>query len=153
MPISSGVIVRNHSGDPNKNWAVGANGPVRVPFIVLSSTFIVGLKITDVSGKVTACLDPVVLVAREEGKPVSETLDDLGDYLDTVTVMNGESGLKNLDIVVNGEKFKVAGLGDNEETTIDISSAMVEGPNNAITVTGYGKPGARAVVLIWDGGG
>lgn len=59
-----------------------------------------------------------------------------------VTVYNGDPGVKNLDVIVNGQRFKIAGLGDKETVTLDVSSAMVKGARNTITLKVYGKPGA-----------
>lgn len=92
-----------------------------------------------------------VTVIRHKGRPVTETFSVSKD-MNAITVMNGTTGLKNLRIEVNGRKFQVAGLKDGEKRTLDISSAMIE-KDNAITLTALGKPGTKATVKIWDGGG
>ena len=55
-------------------------------------------------------------------------------------VINGEPGLKNLDIVVNGQKFRVAGLGDGEMTVIDVSSVVEYGSYATYELTAEGRP-------------
>ncbi|HSF44230.1 MAG TPA: hypothetical protein VLT87_30865, partial [Thermoanaerobaculia bacterium] len=65
----------------------------------------------------------------------------------------GSPGLSNLTINVNGVRFKVTGLKDGVEQTVDISSAMHAGDNNVVNLEGRGKKGSWAEVIIWDGGG
>jgi hypothetical protein len=108
------------------------------------------LAVSDAAGNQTVC-DPVItLQVREKGKPVSSTFEDVPEQESVVIVSNGAPGLKNLDVVVNGTKYKVAGLGDNEETSIDVSAAMVPGDDNTVVLTAKGKPGSSAVVTIRD---
>lgn len=134
-------------------FTVGTNDPV-----ILSSTKIdqtkrarVEARVTDLAGNVAIC-DPILtLVVRDSNSPIVQTHADVPQVEDTVTVTNGAPGLKNLDIVVNGTKFKVTGLKDNEEKTIDISSALLPGENNVVTLEGRGKKGSSASVMIWDG--
>jgi hypothetical protein len=90
-----------------------------------------------------------VTVFGGKGKPVSVSLEHIPAAEHYVTVYNGAPGLKDLDVVVNGHKFKVAGLGDKQEKTIDVASAMVAGKGNTITLTARGKPGGSATVTIW----
>ena len=92
-----------------------------------------------------------VTVIRHRGRPVTETFLVSKD-MNAIIVMNGTTGLKNLRIEINGRKFQVAGLKDGEVRTLDISSAMI-GEGNAITLTALGKPGTKANVKIWHGGG
>jgi hypothetical protein len=95
--------------------------------------------------------DPLmVIVLRTTGKPVSQTFSDLPQEESKITIKNGRPGLKNLEINVNGTRWKVTGLRDNEVKMIDVRSAMMEGENNTITLTTSGKPGASAEVVISD---
>jgi hypothetical protein len=103
---------------------------------------------------VTEC-DPVItLEIREDGKPVTETVSGVPEMnkkenrFEDIIVTNGDPGLKNLEILINGEKFKVTGLKDGEEATVDVSYALVEGEINAYELTAFGKPGCSAVVVI-----
>ncbi len=115
----------------------------------------VELEVEDVAGNVTTC-DPVTtLVVREKGKPVTEVFENIPQAERYVTVINGEPGVKNLDVVVNGRKYKVTGLKDGEQVTIDVADALLpddeeEGYRNVITLTAKGKPGASATVMIAD---
>jgi hypothetical protein len=108
------------------------------------------LRVTDVAGNVTVC-DPVVTVkTRGFGRPENATFTELPEAESLVTVSNDSPGIRNLDVVVNGQRFKIAGLGNGEEITMDVSSAMVEGYNNTIALIAYGRPGASALIVIHD---
>jgi hypothetical protein len=111
----------------------------------------VELRVTDVMGNSITC-DPVVTAAvRVTGAPASDSYTNLSESEDTVRIDNGNPGVKNIDMVVNGEQFKIAGLKDGERRIVKITSAMLEGGHNVVTLTSYGKPGGSAAVLIWDG--
>jgi hypothetical protein len=106
----------------------------------------------DACGNVSPC-DPVMTgVLRSTGKPVSESYTELPSEEDVVTILNGSPGFSNLDVIVNGRKFKVTGMKDGQERDLDISSAVLPGNQNIVTLKGHGKPGSSAAVLIWDGG-
>jgi hypothetical protein len=110
-----------------------------------------GLRVIDVAGNTTTC-DPVLTrTTRVTGKPESQTLLHVPALEGSLTVENGSPGLRNLEIQVNGRMFRLAGLKDSESSTIDISSAMLPDDDNIIVLTGSGKPGGSAGVLIWDG--
>lgn len=135
-------------------FTVGTNDPV-----VLSATKIdqsqrsrVEARVTDLAGNVRLC-DPILLllVRDKSGIATLNAGNDVPRAEDKVTITNGKPGLKKIDIFVNGQAFKVTGLKDGEETTVDISSAMVEGDANKVSFEVKGKPGAFANVMIWDG--
>lgn len=110
------------------------------------------IRATDGAGNVAIC-DPIhLIVVRDSGKPVEEINADVPRAEDKVTIRNGTPGLSNLTINVNGVRFKVTGLKDGVEQTVDISSAMHEGDNNVVNLEGRGKKGSWAEVIIWDGG-
>lgn len=95
--------------------------------------------------------DPVLTtVIRETGKPVTETLTGIPQRESKISVHNAGPGLKKLNIAVNGIKFQMAGLRDNEVRRIDVSSAMMAGSNNSISLTAHGKPGGSAVIMIHE---
>jgi hypothetical protein len=146
-------------------FTVGTNDPV-----VLGSTKIdqtrrarIEARVTDQAGNVALC-DPILTRVEVgsknyqgdgnnnigQGDLTKQTHSDVPREEDTITVSNGAPGLKKLEIVVNGQRFKVNGLKDREEKVIDISSAMKPG-NNVVTLEGSGKKGDYANVLIWDG--
>jgi hypothetical protein len=101
----------------------------------------------------TQCIqcDPVIaLVIREAGKPVSQTITELPEAENKVTIYNGSPGLRTLTVEVNGIKFQMAGLKDGEERAINISEALLPGRENVIILTGRGKPGGSADVMIHE---
>jgi hypothetical protein len=105
----------------------------------------------DQCSNVTIC-DPILTtVLRDNGKSVAQSMAQIPWEEDTITVTNNHPGLRNLEVIVNGDKFKITGLADGEEHTLDISSAMIPGDNNLITFKATGKPGGSATVLIWEG--
>jgi hypothetical protein len=120
--------------------------------IVQTNRAIVELKITNRVGNFCTC-DPVLTTLElTSGRWIRQTFTDIPPHEHYVTVQNGNPGLKKLDIQVNGRVFKMNGLRDNEERTINVASAM-NSSNNTITLTGYGKPGDSAFVLIADESG
>ena len=152
--IAEILVTRSENADTVvPPFTVGTTAP-----IILSATKIdqsqrarVEARVTDLAGNVALC-DPILtLVVRDSNSPIVQTHADVPQVEDTVTVTNGAPGLKNLEIVVNGTKFKVTGLKDNEEQTVDISSALLPGENNVVTLKGHGKKGSSASVMIWDG--
>ena len=54
-----------------------------------------------------------------------------------------------MKIIVNGMSFRMTDLAANENRAIDVSSAMVQGPN-IIILKGVGEPRAKATVAISD---
>jgi hypothetical protein len=95
--------------------------------------------------------DPVLIsLIRYSGQPIVETYTDVPQTENKVTIKNGAPGLKHLRIQVNGKKFEVVGLADNEELTLDISSALVIGNKNTIVLMPLGKPGGTSTILIHD---
>jgi hypothetical protein len=144
--------------DENKEFPV----VVTATKIDQNTNAIVRLKVTDVAGNITGdpddpdsppC-DPVLTHADiPEGRLwVSETFTNIPQAERYITVRNGDPGLSGMLITVNGEKFWVKSLGDTEERTVDVASAMAEGENNSITLTAYGIPGASADITIADSG-
>lgn len=109
------------------------------------------LRVRDLAGNVTEC-DPVLTgEARAAGRPESHVFSGIPPEEHVVTVFNGDPGLLQIHIDVNGRKFTVAGLRAGEERTIDVGSAIVSGVNSTFTLTSHGKPGGSATIMIWDG--
>lgn len=112
----------------------------------------VELRVVDAAGNCTYC-DPVwTEVVRSTGKPLVETYTQLDETEDTVTIENGNPGLRNLEVVVNGRSYRAAGLRDGEIRTLDVSAALLPGKQNIFTLESLGRPGSSATVMIWDGG-
>jgi hypothetical protein len=107
---------------------------------------------TDGAGNVAVC-DPIHLIlVRETGQPVTDVNTDVPRAEDKVTIRNGSPGISNLEILVNGVRYKVTGLKGGQETTVDISAAMHDG-TNVVNLEAHGKKGSWAEIIIWDGGG
>jgi hypothetical protein len=131
----------------------GTNDPVVITATKIdqSQRARVETRVTDLAGNVRIC-DPILLmVVRENGQSLTDSMTDVPRVEDKVTITNGTPGVATLEIQVNGKKFKAGGLKDGEEVTIDISSAMVPGDSNAVSFKVTGKPGGTANVMIWDG--
>ncbi|MDQ3686033.1 MAG: hypothetical protein M3430_10600, partial [Acidobacteriota bacterium] len=90
------------------------------------------------------------VLIRTTGEPEGKTFINISQAESTVKVVNGNPGLRNLEITVNGTVFRVAGLGDNEVRRVDVSSAMLPGGNNTITMEAHGRPESKAWVVITD---
>jgi len=135
-------------------FTVGTKDPV-----VLSTTKIdntqksrVEARVTDLAGNVRICDPILLLLVRDKSESASLSAgSDVPRAEDKVTITNGAPGLKKIDIIVNGQTFKVNGLKDGEEVTVDISPAMVDGDANKVDFQVKGKPGSFANVMIWDG--
>jgi hypothetical protein len=134
-------------------FTVGTNDPV-----VLSTTKIdqtqkarVEARVTDLAGNVKVCDPILLLLIRDKNQSALAAMPDVPRAEDHVTVTNGAPGVATFEIQVNGQKFKISGLKDHEERTIDVSSAMVGGDANRIEIKVTGKPGGWANVMIWDG--
>jgi hypothetical protein len=110
----------------------------------------ISFKINDVCGNTATC-DPVVaLVARDPGKPVTQTLGDVADTEGFLLVVNQTPGLQDLSVGVNGVPFPLRRLKDGEQLTLDIFSALQPGSHNVVSLTAHGKPGGSATVMIHD---
>ena len=135
-------------------FTVGTNDPV-----VLTATKIdqtqrsrVEARVTDLAGNVRLCDPILLLLVRDKSDTATLTAgSDVPRAEDKVTITNGSPGLSKIEIIVNGQTFKVNSIKDGEEVTVDISSAMVDGDANKVDFKAKGKPGAFANVMIWDG--
>jgi hypothetical protein len=112
----------------------------------------VALEVRDVAGNTITC-DPVFarLTIPEDRRWVQQTFTDIPQAERFVSLQNGNPGLTALLVLVNGQRFVISALEDEEEQTLDVSEAMVEGDNNTITLVGIGAPGSSGLVIISDG--
>jgi hypothetical protein len=168
QPVSSSVVnltVQNVQGiadirvtnDTNVTvaippFAAGTTAPVVVTATKQNPALSARIEIAviDVFGGITPC-DPILTLAvRSTGKPVKETFSDIPQAESKVKVMNGSSGIKRLDVIVNGVRFRLSGLRDGEERSLDVSAAMAPGNGNVIALSATGKPGGSATVMIHD---
>jgi hypothetical protein len=132
-------------------FAPGTTAPLSIAGskIDLSRSSRISLRLTDAAGNVTDC-DPVLTeVERQTGKPVSQTWT-VPAAERFVTVLNGAPGLRHLEVEVNGRRYRLNDLRDDEERTLDVSAAVRAGEDSTVTLTPHGKPGGSAAVLIHD---
>jgi hypothetical protein len=123
---------------------------VRSTKIVQSQSSSFTLRVTDVAGNVTTC-DPVLTVTlRDAGKPTGEAFSGLLQSESKVTILNGSPGLNRIDVTVNGVTYKLTGLKDSQNRTLNVAASMKPGSANSITITGHGNPDASAMVVISD---
>jgi hypothetical protein len=133
----------------------GTTDPVTVTSTKIDQTQRARIEIraTDGAGNVAIC-DPIhMILVRDPSRAELDANSDVPRAEDKVTIRNGKPGLSNLDILVNGIRYKVTGLKSGEEKTVDISAAMHDGNNNVVNLEGRGKKGSWAEIIIWDGGG
>jgi hypothetical protein len=108
------------------------------------------IRAIDFFGNTMLC-DPVTtVVTRLRHENGTQTFTGIPEAEHFVTVQNGSPGVRRLDVVVNGETFRVRKLDDSEIALIDIASAMENGPVNTVTLVPYGKKGDSALVMIAD---
>jgi hypothetical protein len=108
---------------------------------------------TDGAGNVAIC-DPIhMILVRDDNRSEKEVVADVPRAEDKVTIRNGTPGVKKVEILVNGVKFKATGLKNGEERTVDISSAMFDNNQNTVSLDISGKKNSWTEIIIWDGGG
>jgi uncharacterized repeat protein (TIGR01451 family) len=111
---------------------------------------VVEFQITDLVGNATVC-DPVIsVVARTNGKPVTQTFTDIPEIESKITITNGAPGLKEIKVNVNGYVYVYDNLADNQVIFEDVAAHMNLYNNNTISLTALGKPDGEALVLIAD---
>ncbi len=152
--LASIVVTESNNADtPVPPFTVGDTSP-----LVITSTKInqtqraqVALQVTDLAGNVTAC-DPILgLITRTEGKVEAQTVSGVDAAEHVVTVLNGDPGIRSLEIQVNNKSFKLNSLSDGAKQTVDVGSAMFPGAGNTIVLKAKGHPGGAANFMIWDG--
>jgi len=152
--LGSIVVTQSDNADtPVPPFTVGTNDPITVTSTKIDQTkrSHVTVTVTDVAGNQAIC-DPITtMLVRDSNAPETQTFRDVPQAEGHITIMNGRPGVKNVEIWVNGVKFKAKSLKDGEQTTIDASSAMHSGNNNVIAIKGGGKKGVSAEIAIWDG--
>ena len=126
----------------------GTNAPVVVTATKTDQTkgAQVGLQTTDVAGNVTIC-DPEFLTIKP-GEV--QRIRDVPRSENRLTLSNGSPGLRTLRVTVNRKVFELAHLRSNEVRVLDISSAMVAGSRNTVTIRGYGRRGSSADIVLSD---
>lgn len=96
--------------------------------------------------------DPILttLQVPKGRERIRESFTEIPDAEHYVTIQNGHPGLRKLHVFVNGQRAAVLRVGPKGVQTADIAAAMTPGSQNIITLTGQGRPGASALVLISD---
>jgi len=152
--IASIVVTQSDNADtPVPPFTAGTTDPVTITATKInqSQPAHVAITVTDVAGNSINC-DPVItLVQRSAGADPQGASTGIPQAENKVLVMNGTPGLKNFEAVVNGIRFKVTGLKDGENRTLDVSSAMHAGTDNVVTVKGHGPKGSSAMAVVSDG--
>ena len=134
------------------SFSVGTTSPVVVTATKIDNalTAWVTLQLRDVTGNV-GLYDPVELeVERATGKPQSQTVTGIPESESRITIYNHDPGLTDLLIKVNGAKFMVEGLRDNQVRNVNVSGAMKDGDSNTMTFQARGRPGGNATILIHE---
>jgi hypothetical protein len=130
----------------------GSTAPITITATQIDVTRNWGLEFiaTDLAGNSVVC-DPVVgLAVRGSGASAPQVFSGIAQADSNVTIMNGSPGVRSADVVVNGFTFHVRGLAPGESRTLDVSSAMLPGSANVISVVVRGQPGSSATVMIWN---
>jgi hypothetical protein len=104
----------------------------------------------DAAGNRAVC-DPILhIVSRDDVQPTDTTFTGIAQAECKVTILNGDPGMRKVQLIVNGQRFKEVDLRNGEVRKLDICAAMRPGTHNSITVRARGKKGASAVVVIAD---
>jgi hypothetical protein len=135
-------------------FAVGTTSPVVVTATKIdqSTGAVVELRATDVAGNVTVCDPAIVTIKANPGKPVSTVVTGIAQAESSVAIYNNTPGLRQLDIRVNGELFRVTRLHNGEVRTIDVAKALKPGTHNTVVLTARGSATGNAEVVISDMG-
>jgi hypothetical protein len=152
--LSSLVVTQSDNADtPVPPFVVGTTDPVTVTATKIdqSRSAHVTIVATDLAGITVTC-DPIItLVQRNASTDDQQSRYHVDQAESQIMIINGTPGLKNFEATVNGVKFKVTGLKNGEQRLLDVSSAMLPGAGNQVTVTGHGPKGSWANVVISDG--
>jgi hypothetical protein len=151
--VASIAVLQSDNAVVTSSFEVGTTSPVVVSATRQDPTRTVHVVISpaDVAGNSTSC-DPIVatLVAPSSGDPVGASYGGIPDTEHLITLQNGDPGLDQVQISVNGMAFEVGDLQPNEVRVLDVASAMQPGDSNAVLVRGQGAPGQEIDVLIAD---
>jgi len=145
------VYVRNAQVEVDP-FSPGALGPVHVLATAVDRKKSLGVTVDffDRAGNRATCDPIVVSVARVDDQLQDETFTDLPQAESKVTIVNGDPGMRQVVMIVNGTKFKERDIAAGEVRRFDVASAMHPGDDNTITVRVRGKKGATALIVISD---
>jgi hypothetical protein len=127
-------------------FTVGTKNPVVVTATKTDQTkpSRVALRATDLAGNVKNC-DPI-LTTLTRGDDSVQTFTDVPGAEHFVRIFNGNPGLRNVVVTVNGHVFRVS-LTDGANARLNIRWAMHAG-NNTIILQGHGPRGSSGDVII-----
>lgn len=128
----------------------GSTEPIGVTATQIDPEFNWGLEFiaTDLAGNTTVC-DPVAaILVRESGASAPQTFTGIPQAESNVMIVNGANGVHSADVIVNGFTFRLRGLASGEVATLDVSSAMLSGSANVISIVLRGRPGSSAAIVI-----
>jgi hypothetical protein len=134
------------------SYAPGTAGPVYVlaTAVVAGKSLGVEVQFFDRAGNKAIC-DPIVhIISRDNEQATDETFTGVAQAECKVTIINGDPGLRKVQLIVNGRRFNEVALGNGEVRKFDVCAAMRPGSDNTITVRARGKKGTSAVVVIAD---
>jgi hypothetical protein len=151
--ISELVVTKSENADS----VVPPFTPGTKDLVVMSSTKIdqtkrarVEVRASDLAGNVALC-DPILgFISRGDDKAEVQTYDDVPREEHVLTIYNGKSGFKKLEVTVNGKALKLKDLDDGETRSIDLAKAMHPG-DNTVSFKASGKKGATLNLMLWDG--
>ena len=93
--------------------------------------------------------DPVITtLGIAAGNQVEQRFGGLLSAECYLQVFNGTPGLNWLEVSMNGHIFRLDSLTSGQTVSADLDSAMQEGDQNVVILTGGGAVGASAVVVI-----
>jgi hypothetical protein len=152
--LASIVVTKSNNADtPVPPFTVGTNDPLIVTATKIDQTqrAQVELSVTDLAGNTTVC-DPILaLLVREPGKQEVQTFTDVPGAEHVLTIYNGNPGIANLEVWVNGKKTKIKDLRNGETATFDLGPAMKVQGGNTVAVKVGGRKGSSANMMLWDG--
>jgi hypothetical protein len=109
---------------------------------------IVTVQAADMFGNTTTC-DPVAFkVAHVRSEHGMYQFVNLSQVEGLLTITNGRPGLRRIEVIVNGVRFRRLDLDDNEEAVLDIHRALRRGHRNHVMLLVSGKRGSSADVTI-----
>jgi hypothetical protein len=147
VPIEEGETVEFDPPAEDVTVIATKRNPARKAIVVISPC--------NRTGVIPCCeiCDPVdVALSAGERWGSMKILTRVPELESKVTVYNHTPGLSALALVVNGRRFRLSGLRDGEQLTVDLASAMQPGDTNEFVLRAEGQRGSSARILIWDGG-
>jgi hypothetical protein len=144
------VVDHTYSVITVDSFVPGALGPVQVLATATrkNGSYSVEVDVYDVAGNKAICDPFVAVVSRLDDQPEDTTFTGVAQADSQVRIINGDPGMRKVQLIVNGKKFKEADLAAGEVRSLDISAAMKKGADNTIVVRTRGKKGAEVIVVV-----